>query len=795
MRRERQFTGEYSRPVLNPSRWFAANKIRHRFAAIALILPAAFFAWHLNRAHSAEQWLVWSHARFLAFSALFAFSSFAIGWRLLDWILPVSPKLLERTALAFAIGVLAFYLIHFVAGLLGLYSSWYFYAMPISLLGGTAPKCIGDIRRISRHVRYRKINLFWPRGAIEHLAAGFLLVCLVAIYVTILVPNNMSYDARWYHVAIGEDYAVAGRIHPFREGWFLGAYPHLSSVLYAWAWLSPGELHERVLMCGQVEFVLLLGTLIGIAALANKIAERRVPYAGVALFLFPGIFVYDSSLSTGADHVLAFWTPVLAISLIRLAARPTWREALLSGALLGGAAATKYQACYVILPAAVLVGSLSFRRKKWLSGLTLIATAGLVSATHWLKNWVYYGDPLYPLLHRLLPSRPYNPDLPKWLNEYFWPTATMPQCQGLTKLWQALLASINFSFSPDGGFTWDNTELPLFGSLFTLLIPVLLVMRKTRRIWWQVGAIHLGLACWFLTTHQERFLQALAPWLAAVTAVILFRLWQMGLFVRLALLPLVVLQLNWGLDLLTLPRHSMTGQAPLRLALEYFASAYDKRRETRFALPDSAEHLSWLVVQGSRVLVHVHRLRLGLGVETVTDETGWQGKLNYLEDKTPNDTIKNWQELGITHVMWPHNRPCDTPADIAREIVFLRAVRESATPHRPLRDWHAEPFRIQQPSSPLASEPTQILWLGCGFGRPRGYYTPRGWAKGARDIRPGTYPPQEGDARALKLANAVALEPACPVASQLTELLRKDFGKLGTASGVDLWIRERIATP
>ena len=38
------------------------------------------------------------------------------------------------------------------------------------------------------------------------------------LWLTILTPQNASYDARWYHLPIAEHYVAQGRIAPFSEG-------------------------------------------------------------------------------------------------------------------------------------------------------------------------------------------------------------------------------------------------------------------------------------------------------------------------------------------------------------------------------------------------------------------------------------------------------------------------------------------------------------------------------------------------------------------------------------------------
>jgi hypothetical protein len=774
-------------PLVTLKRKLRANRTRHLVVALLLLLSTAFFAVHLNRVLAIKQWLFWSILATLGKLSLMGISSFVIGWQTLSTLLRTPPKLLERAALSFAVGVLVFFLSVYVGGLFRWYNEAFFYALPLSLFAIGAPRFITDLNRLRRHVKSRKLSLFSPKGPLETVAFAFLILALALVYVPILVPNNLSYDAIWYHLTIAEDYAAFGGIHPFREGWFLAAYPHLSSILYAWAFFGPGVLHEHVLLCAHIEFLLVLGTLLSVSALASKLVNRRIPYAAAAFFLFPGIYVYDSCLSSGADHILAFFTPVIALSLLRFAKNPTSvREAILSGALVAGSVSTKYQSCYLVVPSLLLIAFLSIRRRHWLAISAWFIAAGSVSATHWLKNLIYYHDPLYPLLHHWFKSRPYHTDVPIWLEQFYWPIPTKPVGVGWQKYLNTAFATLHFSFSPDGTFTWDNKALPLVGSLFTLLIPALFVMRKTSRLWWQVLSIQIGLAIWYLTTHQERFLQTLTPWMAAVVAAILFRLWRESLITRVALIPLVGLQVVWGADLFSLARHNMTGRAPLQYAIEHFASSYDAREKTRFHLGSTLEHLRPRLPRVARLLIHAQRLHLGLGVEVVTDETGWQGLINYLDHKTPIDTINQWNGLRLSHVMWPGVRAAEVPAEIGREVVFLRAIQQVAHPKNLIRDWFVEPLSKDLRSPELAHQPTRFLWLGCSFAPRPGIYSPRGWDLGhAEEVFTDDLSASE-----LSTVNAVALERRCANAPPIISSLDKEFDRYSTIAGVEIWLRK-----
>ncbi|MGC4066297.1 MAG: hypothetical protein QM784_17020 [Polyangiaceae bacterium] len=472
---------------------------------------------------------------------------------------------------------------------------------------------------------------------------------------------------------------------------------------------------------------------------------------------------------------------------------PNWREGLLSGALFAGAACSKYQASYLVPPAACAVLWIAVRHRKPAASLAWIASAVAVSTTHWLKNLLFYGDPFYPLLNRWFHAHPFHADAAQWVANYYWPTQGKPTGVGWEKWKNALLATINFSLSPDGGFTWENKALPLYGSLFTLLIPATFMLKRPLRLLTQVLGIQAALMVWSITSHQERFLQTLTPWIAAVTAVILVRVWQSGRVARACLVPMVGLQFVWGADLLALPRHAMNGKASLQATLDYLASSYTPQRKTRNALPNTLEYLGRRLRPKMHAILHNFRLRLGTNVEIVTDETGWQGAIDYLQHGSPHDTLTVWKQVEATHVIWQPNRGGADSNDVARELVFLRAIHEYANPSGPLRDWYVDPIHFTDESS-LATQPNVLGWYVCTTIPRPGVYDVRKFAKSKPEQAfPDNTVTDSVAIGAIERVNAIALDSHCQGSERVRELIGQSFTRMGTSASIELWVRSRTS--
>ncbi len=645
-------------------------------ALCALLVGFVVFIRAIAPHYPPQYWLFFDYLRAIGFTALFVAACVSSGWGFCRAVRLTPGSLLEQSLLGLTVGVVLFFLGVFTAGILGLLNRTFCFVWPLVLFASAVPWVVTSSQRVRRYRIWAR-SCRAQRGIGERAAAALLLIGILALYLQVMLPSNLCADAYWYHLPIAEHYVAAGKITRFAEGWYLGAYPQLASLLYAWAFLTPGSFLDHVMLCAHLEYALFLGTLLGVSALAERLlVGQRLPLAAAAVFLFPKLFVYDSNLNTGADHILAFFGPPLLIGLVRLDRNPTHREAVLTGIVFAGALSTKYQASYFALPVALGLAWVVMRHRK----LRPIATLGLVvvavTATHWLKNLVFYHDPLYPLLHTVLPSAPFHQGADQLLSTVYWYSHFLPQGTFWEKLWDGVVSGFTFSFMPKdwpGGFR----EVPIFGSLFTLLTPLLLLVRVRLRVWAVVASVHLGILVWYLTSHQDRYLQALLPWMAAVTAVAIARAWQSGRAVRWGVSALIGLQLVWGADAYFTRNHTMLGSSPIAALANYLGVSNPHLRdpEQRRQLPTVFNQIGAALPEHAIVLVHSFSAKLGLMAQTVADGPGWQGGIEYLEHATPTETHRLWRQLGITHVLWEDRRVPATTDDFAREVAVLRAIR------------------------------------------------------------------------------------------------------------------------
>lgn len=768
-----------------------SSRVRSAAITALLIAAAAFFACFLDRVYPLRLWLFWYYAAIWGYTAVFAAACLAGGLRMLRLVLSEPPPAGERLTLGLALGVLLFFWGLFLGGLLGLYGLTFFFGWPLALLlwGG---KCLlGELRRVRVLQRRVGVRLLWPSSFIEVLAAALLLVGIIAVYLNVITPENLGADAHGYHLPIAEQYVAAGRIFRFPEGWYLGAYPQLASILYAWAYMAPNSFALHTALAGHIELFLFLATLAAVATLVRRLVGRRVPWAGAAVFLFPGLLHYDSNLATGADHVLAFWAAPLGVALVRLGRRFSVREAVLAGALLGGAVLTKYQGSYffVVSALAVLVMAVKARAVR---PLLAWGIAGLlVTSAHWLKNSIFYGDPFYPLGHAWFPSRPFHEGAEQLFTRvYRIPWFTFEGTR-LEKAQEALKAAFTFSFVPHNWATPYDPKI-VFGSLFTLMLPVLPLLRPRRSLWMLVVGAHAAVVVWFLTSPQDRFLQALVPWFAACTAAMMLLAWRRGLAVRAGLVGLVGLQIVWGGDIYFYREHAMARENPLKLLVDRMSAGHEHQFAMRDRPMADLPELGDALPRDANVLLHGLNGKLGLNRRSVSDDAGWQGGIDYVSLETPDRAAALWREYGVTHVSWYASRAAMPVDELAREAVFARTVAEYVDPET-ARTESARTFNVLR-SSPrnqeAAAAPTRVAWVGCMGDPPLAIYTPRELARRLPGLTLDEQRLRAAPLEALAGANAVIVRSGCEVAVRVLTVLGTEFRAAVPAADVTVWIRE-----
>lgn len=780
-----------------------------RRAFLLVVLSAAIYEFGalINKHHRIAEWLSIRYAGYWLLSLFFTAACLSSGHALVrrvlgGRVLPVH----EHIVVSFVAGLYLFFLGMFAGGLLGAYKGWFFTTLPALLIAAGAGPSWRYASRLARHVRAARRRAapspWWVIGA-----AAFGAFMLALVYLPILTPNNAAFDSRWYHLGIAEHYAAEGAMRRFPEGWFIGAAPHLASFLYTWAFLLPKALtFDRIELAAHLELTIFLFGVLGIPALFRRLTRsldvgpqaHRV--AWVARFLFPGILLYDSSLCLGADHIASAFAAPIYLLLIRAYRDLAPRVCLLLALALTGALLTKYTGALLLVAPALIViplravwlGVQRARRRGdplphpfWAGPVLALAAGVILTAPHWLKNLAWYGDPLYPVLHAKLHPRPWTADSATRFEIGFMQSQLWKPERDWNGLKTTLKALFTFSFLPND---WEkfHGQSPVFGSLFTFCIGLLPFLKRTKRLWGIFLATHLGVFIWFWTNHQDRYLQAILPWMAASTAAVLALAWRHGIAVRLAASALVVLQVIWGMDVYLMPAHIYVS-VPVRAVIDLFSRTPGKPGKDRLVFNDPISGVGKTMPRGAKVLLHDWHTHLGLGVPVVNDCPLHQGGISWVRTPTTREVWDRVKGFGVTHIVSRPGQPRE-PDTLAGEIVFLNFVQRALGTPKNVDGWLVSVVGDKAP--PPGSAPDPVLVYTCGKGLKPGLYKLADLViphleKGRRDPRPI----KAGSANPSDLApeaQAIAVEQTC----QLAKPLEGTFIKAGQRDPYAIWVRK-----
>lgn len=780
--------------------------------ALALAGGLAFFASSVDEHYAIEQWLFPRYAVYWLCCLVWLAGSLGTGYLTLTRVFRVNFPVYEATLAALVIGLLEYETAMLIVGALQRFGSPAFFAVPLLFLivGGRSLATL--IRRFAEIWKRRR-----PLTAFGFVSLVFGLFGLGMIYFVILTPENVQFDSRWKHLSLAEDWVAWGGLRRRDEGWVFSARPHYTSLLYTWAFLLPGaKLFDKMLLAAHLEFVIFaLTTLVGIPALVRRLvpnADPRIVWA--ARFLFPGVFLYDSSLSAGADHVGATFGVVACLALFRAWKRLDATSVLLLAVALGGGVLVKETVALMLVPfpaLAIVVRALyllvqglrkrvdaQVLRNAWRSPLLAVALGLGVTAPMWLKNLIWYGDPLYPSLHSFFDSSPWSNEASyrlKWAYQEAQMWAPSRDLDGLIKTFRALFT---YSFEPHD---WKrfHRDVPVFGSLFTLLLVCLPFLRGAGRIWAVVAWVHLAIFAWYSVHHQDRYLQCVLPLMSACTAAIMILVYRrFGVIARASLALLVGFQIVWGGDVYFFQTHAMA-RSPIKKVVDLLSAGFEGEFEERFRVQNGFQAIGRLVPDDARLLLHETNINLGTGVTTVLDNPGWQYAIEYGAAKDPAGVYQMLKDVKVTHLWAKTDRTRGTDS-IAGELLFYDFLRRHAPKARTVAGGILAELGETPPEGPFES---RVLVISCGRDYDSGWYEMEDLATPPFGPRAKKLPkPREAlsdgaeQSAAIPSAEYVVIEPAC--GSEHTSALRRGHTLLikhkrsKHLAEYELWVRGKL---
>jgi hypothetical protein len=772
-----------------------AERARQASVAVALLTGFCFFAVTVDRHYPIGDWLCWRYAQAWLLALVWFGGCMSAGWVALRWLTPRLP-LGERLILSCSTGVYVSYLLMFLGGIAGLYRFGAFaVALPLAMLASGARPLVRTLVRAAHHLRGAR-RLLPPRPTLVGSAiAAFGTVYVALVYLSILDPDNASFDALYYHLGIAQQYKALGGITRNPEGWIVDGLPLLASVNYTWAFIFPTlDLFDSMALCAHMEFVIFLATLASVPVVVRYLVPRGgASGAWAAMFLFPAILVYDAGLHSGNDHIAAFFGPPIWLALRRCWPRLEPRYMALFAVTAAGALMTKYQAMALVIAPALALSArgvwLGHRKARapWRAGLAVaFGVALLVTTPHWLRNWIWYGDPLFPALYRHLQLRPFHPHALEALDQT---TQVLARPHGTfaEQLGQIWRGSWSFPFQTRERSDFHR-DWPVFGPIFHLSILWLPFLRGTRRTWLLFGATFTGLFFWYSFNHHERYLQPLVPWMAAVAAAGLVLVWREGRLARAAAVLMVGLEVVWGADAYFFP-HLMLQDSAIKASANLISSGFrdDFASRQQFLYP--FKEIGETLPPGSVVLLHESCLRVGLNAPVVMDYPGFQTRISYRDLSSAREVYELYKALGITHIVYRdgHAALLDTLGNDLRFWDFASNWGKS--------EKHFGPLVLaelpEQPPDPTVND--RVAYLGCDTNHAPGLHDLAAlglWPSESRWVDALVPAPKSKPELEELVARAGFLVTGRTCKNlKLPASIYRDFTKVAVRGKEDLWVR------
>ena len=613
-------------------------------------------------------------------------------------------------ALAFSSGTIVFAAAVGFFGWLGWLGFPFFWVLPLTMtIAGLPALRDAVVETQARRVTEPAFTM------VELVAVLFGGVCLGLLLLQVIAPDNVNFDAMWYHLRSAERNALAEAILRTPEGDMLLSLPSATSWLYTWAFLAPGmTTDQRVVLALHLELAVFIGTLAYLPALVRALVpgqqKRAARIAWVALFFFPSMFVYDTGLMGGSDHVVALWAAAVVLAWIQARERNDGASWALLGLQIAGLTA-KYSSIYLLVPfiPMMLIDALwrgrSLPALRRLEGLVVAAGVTLVvTSPYWLRNLVWYHNPIYPAASWLFPSTPWNQDA----------TASQTYYE-LSNIFTAAVSSPSYRLESSFGalidyqsklYGWKDMmgDQPVMGSGYILSLAVLPLLPERRRLLGLALLVNLGILVWFNThQHHMRYLTVLTPLMAAGMAATALSLWELGWPPRLAVMGITGLLLSAYGDVPFRQTHRIwRHSSPVENAAEFIA----KRGPGGIRIKMWSE-IGAALPANAKPLVHGVETHLGLPRQSVTDCSGLQFGINYGRWGSVAESWRQLREMGVTHLIWSGDVE---QADSISGEALLMALASSTVNQQMVQGLHLGEL---PEATPPAEPGTHILYVGC----------------------------------------------------------------------------------
>lgn len=452
--------------------------------------------------------------------ALFEITSWRAGVRLLAWVFSRPSSGLWGFLLALGLGNGLLGTLTLGLGLNGLVSPLIFWAI---LIGPVAVWGVRTIATLAKNGRASLPSLRRPGFTWLEWAMVFFSVAIVWSNYVPAVEPEWFYDSLVYHLAVPARWLLHGRICHLPDTFFSN-FPFLQEMQFMFFLGLGNDVGARLLHWADGILCAL-----GAFAIASNLFGRTTGIAAAAVFfslpqlrLIQHVTMVELGMSWMAVLATMCFMQATGLSAESAGGKFPRRSWLFLGAwFLGFGQGTKYLGLFI---SAILFGwlVLEVRRgkgtwKRLLGDFALITAWGSVWTAPWLaKNFLFTGNPVFPMLGGLLPGLNWDKSL---YDRWMYDNTKYGTGHGSLLNWirMPVMASIDtFDF---GTFTLNP--------FFLVFLPILAFIRTL-----PVPVVFLGLfsgvyaVVWALTSQQTRFLMPMAPMASVAVAFLMIRAWD-----------------------------------------------------------------------------------------------------------------------------------------------------------------------------------------------------------------------------------------------------------------------------
>ena len=359
----------------------------------------------------------------------------------------------------------------------------------------------------------------WRVGAVSPPRARSPYLVVLQIMVGISIPLLLiecltpvwDYDALLYHVEIPRQFLARGGFF-FDPEVLRSAYPYLGEMLFL-----VGIAFDLDSLAKLVTFTYAVLFVLSSYTFSQRFFGRESAYTTAGILIGAPAFWMWATWA-GVDFawaVFEFWS-VYCVSLWIVDDKRNSRKWLiLAGVMSGFAAGTKYLSIPALLVVGIIIAWKSFQNSKQpanevFSNLLIFGLAAGVAGGGWyIKNWLWTGNPVYPLIFG---GPGWDPLKNRVLNDYVYSF-------GVGKsLLDFLLLPLNvYAFHNQFSTIWLEVIHPALWLAF--LFPFL--SKSRRKFDWIIVYIFLVFASWAINSQVVRYLIPLTAFLSSLAGAVI----------------------------------------------------------------------------------------------------------------------------------------------------------------------------------------------------------------------------------------------------------------------------------